>query len=464
MGEKPKVGLLGLMLELYDGPFPQLKGTMHEFAQSIIGALSDRLQITFPGVCMRTSEVESALGQFEAEGCDMVMVVCLTYAPSLVSVPALFRSQLPLVIFDTTKAPALGPEMTGQDVTENHGIHGVQDLANVLARRGRSFQLVVGHYQDARALDELVAWARAAQTTAGLRRLRVGLLGEPFEGMGDFSVEPKALQDDLGPEVVPLSMADLASCVRQLSDDQVEWELKNVRQRFEIDASLTDNLLATSVRWGLALRRLVESKGLGALSMNFLAFRPEVGAETVPFLGASVLMADGVGYAGEGDVCCAALVAASASLCGQASFTEMFCPDFAGSEVLMSHMGECNPAMARDDRPIRLVAKPFTWAPVKEPAVPVVCLAPGPATLASLTAWREGTWRLVVTEGTIVDTPPYPNLQSPYSKFKPNGALEEFLRDYSLAGGTHHLGIVFGHRAQDFRKLADLLEIECVVV
>ena len=108
MGEKPKVGLLGLMLELYDGPFPQLKGTMHEFAQSIVGALSNRLQITFPGVCMRTSEVESALGQFEAEGCDMVMVVCLTYSPSLVSVPALLRSHLPLVIFDTAKAPEVG--------------------------------------------------------------------------------------------------------------------------------------------------------------------------------------------------------------------------------------------------------------------------------------------------------------------------------------------------------------------
>ena len=394
----------------------------------------------------------------------MVMIVCLTYAPSLVSVPALLRCRLPLVIFDTAKASALGPEMTGQDVTENHGIHGVQDLANVLARRGRSFHLVVGHYQDSRALDELVAWARAAQTTAGLRRLRVGLLGEPFEGMGDFSVEPKALQDDLGPEVVPLSMADLASYVRQLSDDQVERELKNVRQRFEVDPSLSDDLLATSVRWGLALRRLVESKGLGALSMNFLAFRPEVGAETVPFLGASVLMADGVGYAGEGDVCCAALVAASANLCGQASFTEMFCPDFAGGEVLMSHMGECNPAMARDDRPIRLVAKPFGWAPIQEPAVPVVCLAPGPATLVSLTAWQHGTWRLVVTEGSIVDTPPYPNLHSPYSKFKPNGPLEDFLCDYSLAGGTHHLAIVFGQRAGDFRKLAELLEIECIVV
>jgi L-arabinose isomerase len=70
----------------------------------------------------------------------------------------------------------------------------------------------------------------------------------------------------------------------------------------------------------------------------------------------------------------------------------------------------------------------------------------------------------VVTEGAILDTLAYENLQSPYAKFKPQTPLEEFLRDYSLAGGTHHLGLVFGHREQDFRRLARLLGTECVVV
>ena len=464
MSKKPKAGLLGLTLELYEGPHPELKRTLRGIARDIVAQLDDRLEVTFPDVCMRTTEVEAALRQFEGEGCDLVMVVCLTYSPSLISVPALVRSPLPLVIFDTAKAASLGPEMTGQDVMENHGIHGVQDLANVLAREGRDFQLVVGHYQDRRALDELVAWARAAHTAAKLRRLKVGLLGKPFEGMGDFAVDFQKLRDNLGPQVVQLEMADLVSSVQEVSVDDVDAEADEARRRFEIDPSLTDDLLVTSVRWSLALRRLAESLELGALSMNFLAFRPEDGAETVPFLGASQLMREGVGYAGEGDVCCAALVAAAGRLCGPASFTEMFCPDFGGGQILLSHMGECNLAMARQDRPIKLVAKPFAWAQVQEPAVPVVCLAPGPATLASLTAWCEGTWRLVVTEGTIVDTPPYPNLQSPYSKFKPNSTLEEFLRDYSVAGGTHHLAIVFGRQAKDFQKLATLLGIECIVV
>jgi L-arabinose isomerase len=472
------------MLELYDVPFPELKGTMGRFAEGIAAALADRVEVETARVCLRAEEVEAALRRFEASGCDLVILVLLTYAPSLVSVPALLSTPLPVVIFDTAKAPRLGPEMTGQDIMENHGIHGVQDLANVLAREGRAFQLVVGHWEDRRALDELASWAKAAQVAAKWRRLRVGLLGEPFPGMGDFQVEFQALREAIGPEVVPLDTSDLDDCARKVRPAEVQAESKRLRSEFDIAPSLTDGLLSVSVRGSLALRRLVAERGLGALSMNFLAFHPEpgarprrpgtreagrpgargAGAETVPFLGASQLMAGGIGYAGEGDVCCAALVAASAELCGPAGFTEMFCPDFAAGDVLMSHMGECNLAMARPDRRPLLVAKRFVWAPIREPAVPVFSLAPGPATLASLTAWRDSAWRLVVTEGEVVDTPPYPNLDSPYFKFKPASALPEFLREYSLAGGTHHLAIVFGRRAAEFRKLADLSGIECIQV
>lgn len=464
MDEKPKVGLLGLMLELYQGPFPDLKESMARLAEAIAEELRPRLEVVFPGVCVRRDEVEAALGRFEEEGAHLVVVVCLTYAPSLVSAPALRRSSLPLVIFDTAKAAALGPEMTGEDLLENHGIHGVQDLANVLAREGHPFGLVVGHFRDPRAQEELVAWARAARVRAALRRLRVGLLGEPFEGMGDFAVEFDRLREELGPEVVPLEMGRLRALAEEVSTEEVSAAVAETRQRFEVEGSVSEEVLAASVRWALALQRLVEAEGLDAFSMNFLAFRPEVGAETVPFLGASELMARGVGYAGEGDVCCAALVAASGRLCGPAGFTEMFCPDFAGGQLLMSHMAECNLEMVRSDRPVRLAAKPFPWTEVTEPVVPVAVLAPGPATLASLTAWRDGGWRLVVTEGTVLDTPSHPHLVSPYFRFKPDRPLEEFLRDYSLAAGTHHLAVVFGRRAEHFRKLASLLGIECVVV
>jgi len=38
--------------------------------------------------------------------------------------------------------------MDPRDLIRNHGMHGVQDLANVLSRADRKFSLVTGHYED----------------------------------------------------------------------------------------------------------------------------------------------------------------------------------------------------------------------------------------------------------------------------------------------------------------------------
>ncbi len=66
------------------------------------------------------------------------------------------------------------------------------------------------------------------------------------------------------------------------------------------------------------------------------------GHVTVPFLEASKAMARGTGYAGEGDVLTALLVAAVAAGFPETTFTEMFCPDWENGTVFLSHMGEVN--------------------------------------------------------------------------------------------------------------------------
>ena len=44
----------------------------------------------------------------------------------------------------------------------NHGIHGVQDLCNLLLRLGKPFQLEVGHWESNDALDRVARQAVAA--------------------------------------------------------------------------------------------------------------------------------------------------------------------------------------------------------------------------------------------------------------------------------------------------------------
>ena len=88
-------------------------------------------------------------------------MVFLTYAPSLYVLPALQRTQRPVLIWSTQKLGALDENTTDWDTEENHGVHGAQDLANVLRRAGRRFEVLAGHWQDSAVLAELESWALA---------------------------------------------------------------------------------------------------------------------------------------------------------------------------------------------------------------------------------------------------------------------------------------------------------------
>src|SRR5262249_10823084 len=110
---------------------------------------------------------------------------------------------------------------------------------------------------------------------------------------------------------------------------------------------------------------------------------------------ASTLMAEGYGYAAEGDVLTACLVAAGHRLIGDAHFTEMYAMDFPSDSVLMSHMGEGNWKVARSDRPVRLIKRPLGIGRLADPPTFLFQYQPGPATIATPVNLEGGPFRLV---------------------------------------------------------------------
>jgi L-arabinose isomerase len=174
-------------------------------------------------------------------------------------------------------------------------------------------------------------------------------------------------------------------------------------------------------------------------------------------------MAEGMGFGGEGDVTSAALVRLAALLFGEASFTEMFTIDFANGAIFHAHYAEANPAMAREDRPIRLVRRDG-WVGCGGPSAALAFgIRPGPATLMNLTTAAEGAYRLIAAEAEVLDylQPIFP---MPHFKSRPTMPLGDFLTAYLHAGGSHHLAIVEGHALDRVRKAAALMGVEWVVV
>jgi L-arabinose isomerase len=280
--------------------------------------------------------------------------------------------------------------------------------------------------------------------------------------MGDFAVAEEVLRAKLGLEVETLAAGDLAADVAGVTEADVREEVARDRAAFE--CALPEEVHARSVRVGLGLRRRLEESGAGAFSLNFLAFDQATGpVDTVPFLEASKAMARGVGYAGEGDVLTAALVGALQRGFGRTTFTEIFCPDWRGDSLFLSHMGEINPEVAAD-RP-RLVEKPFPYTPARPPAVLVCAPKPGKAVLVDLAPGPKDTFRLLVSPVEVLGDSPRPDMRDTIRGWiRPARGVPGFLEEYGRSGGTHHHALVLGRSAEALEAFAAFAGLESKLI
>lgn len=457
---RPRAGLLALTLELYEQLLPDVRaGRERWLRQALIPALERVAQVDFDRAVFRREDVEAAVAGFERSGVDALVIVCLTYSPSQISLPALQRTRLPLVVWNTQELFAVGADFDSRKMVENHGVHGTQDLCSVLVRSGIRFEYVTSHVNDAAPLAALGDFLVAARAATGLRRARLGLMGYPFPGMGDFAVDTTHLVFTLGCQWHALSVPDYNERAAAAPDKAVRQLVSDYRAWYDVAGDLTDADLEATARAELALRSMVADHRLDAISYQFMAFGEDERTVTLPFVAASRLMADGVGFAGEGDLVGAAGTWLLGQLQPPASFSEIFTIDFGGGGLFVSHMGEANVAMARQDRKVPLVARkePITRTRARQLAL-VTSFQPGPATLFALAHGPSGRWRVIASRMQIDDYGPLAGMPVPHSKLLPElGDVRDWLTAYAKAGGPHHHALCFGDATGRLRAAARLL-------
>lgn len=456
--ERPRVGLLALTLELYEQLVPGLRGQRERWLrEAVLPALAPIAEVDFTCTACRREEVERIVLDCESRGCDALLVVCLSYSPSQITLPVLVRARLPIAIWNTQELRAVDTSFDTDKMLHNHGVHGTQDLANVLIRADVPFHYVTSHLDDPAGLAELSDWFAAAAAVSALRRLRLGLIGYPFPGMGDFAVDTTQMVATLGCSWQPISVEQYNRSAAEAPGQSVRQTVAEYRGSYAVAADLTDADLEATARAELSLRSIVTKHQLQGLSYQFMAFGEDDRTETLPFVAASRMMAEGLGFAGEGDLVGTAGTWLLNRLCSPASFSEIFTIDFQGNSLFLSHMGEANVAMARRDRPVPLCARPtpITRTRARQLAL-VTSFAPGEATLCALTLAPESRWRLIASRVEIEDFGPLP-LPVPHSKIRTPIDVRPWLTKYAQAGGPHHHAISFGDARPRLRMAAELL-------
>jgi L-arabinose isomerase len=256
------VGLLPLYIKLYDDVDPSLREKQIPFLREAAAALeAEGLDVLVSVVCRVRPEFERAVAAFNERGVAAVVTLHLAYSPSLEAVDALATLNMPLIALDATPTWDFVSEAGVEAIDRNHGIHGVQDLMSGLRRRGIACSLVAGHLRHSAAARRVADLCRAAQAARAFRHMRVGLVGEPFEGMGDFRVEPEALRAVTGAQVLRLLPEEALAHARRVTGADVDAQVAEDLAWYDAALKHPENH-RPAARAGLALRRGMEENAL----------------------------------------------------------------------------------------------------------------------------------------------------------------------------------------------------------
>jgi L-arabinose isomerase len=462
--QRPRIGLLGIMQSLYDDMLPGVTERQAGYAAEVAAALAPVADVTVSRPVKERADAEREMRELESKDLDGVLVVMLTFGPAMRVARLLAETHLPICLANIQPVPGVTAAWDMADLTYNQGIHGAQDTANAMVRAGKPFHVITDEWQQDSFVEAVGKWARAAAAVTRWRSLKVGIFGYSMNGMGDIRVDPHALIRTLGPQIDAIAPGDLVRAAAAVPDAAVSELMAAEDARFEVDPALSAEERTDHARMQLGLEQILREGGYGAYSTHFDAIGEDGRFNRLPLAAASSLMAKGYGFGAEGDALTAALMVAARNLLGDTNFTEMYAMDFPSDSILMSHMGEGNWVLARDDRPVRLIKRPLGIGGLGDPPTFLFQYATGPVTLATLISLGGERFRLLAAEGEILDTDELPALEMPYGSFRPASGLRECMNAWLRCGGPHHQVLNPGHLAADWEVFCELAGIELAVV
>ncbi len=454
-----KIGFLPLYLKMYDDNSPKLRERLDPFYEKLALEFEKRgIEVIRTPFCRIDSEFRAAVSSYEAAGADAIVTIHMAYSPSLECIGALSETKLPIVVLDTTETYEFDSMQDPKEISYCHGIHGVMDMCSMLSRYEKPYAIAAGHYEKSDCIDRAVGFVKAAASARALSKVKTAILGEAFYGMGDFTIPDEEMKSRFGVEVLRPSAAEMQSYAAAVTDAEIDAKYACDLENYVMCDNFDEAEYRENVRATLALNKMLADKGVRAYTANFSAV---TGLPTMPFIGACEAMQNGIGYAGEGDTLTASFVGALLSSYDETNFVEIFCPDWKGDTLFMSHMGEMNYRIS-DVKPTlqRKGAKPhFTANPYSANAR----MKGGKGVFVNISRQKED-FLLLASECEMLSFSEdnFPNSMRGWMKTASSTA--EFLSDLSRAGATHHSIFVYGATEDEMIFFAELLGMKSVII
>jgi L-arabinose isomerase len=442
-----------------------------ENARQIAGALAAEqaipVTIVYKTIVTSAEEIRALCREAnDSDACIGLVLWMHTFSPAKMWIGGLKSLQKPFLHLHTQFNRALPWSTIDMDFMNlNQAAHGDREFGFITARLRLPRKVVVGFWKDADTIAEIAAWTRAAAGWYESQNLKIARFGDNMRDVAVTEGNKVSAEAVLGYSVNGYGVGDLVARMQQYSEAEVGSLVQEYRDAYTITAEHDrPDALRSAARIELGLRGFLEEGGFGAFTDTFQDLH---GMDQLPGIAVQRLMAEGYGFAGEGDWKTAALVRTmkvmAQGLPQGTSFMEDYTYDFSGTpKVLGSHMLEICPSIA-SGKPA-LEVHPLGIGGKSDPVRLVFTAPSGPAVVASLVDMGD-RFRLIVNEVDVIQPEEaLPKLPVARAVWIPKPDLKIAAAAWIYAGGAHHTAFSQALTTEHLEDFATFAGIEMIVI
>ena len=428
------------------------------------------VRVIYKPVVKSAEEIFTTLQEANlTENCIGVITWMHTFSPAKMWIRGLNILQKPLLHLHTQYNRDIPWDTIDMNFMNlNQSAHGDREFGFMVTRMRKNRKVIVGHWQDNEVIEQISTWTRAAAGWHDWQGAKFARFGDNMRFVAVTEGDKVEAEMKFGFSVNTYGIGDLVKVINEVNDNDLAALIKVYEATYKMDASLLEGgekhqSVVEAARIELGLRKFLVDGGFKGFSDTFEDLH---GMVQLPGLAVQRLLADGYGFAGEGDWKTAALVRAfkvmGSGLAGGNAFMEdytyHFDPD--NSLVLGSHMLEVDASLA-NGKP-SLEVHPLGIGGKADPARLVFNVSGGQALNASLVDMGN-RFRLLVNDVEAIEPEnDLPNLPVARVLWKPYPDMKTGCAAWIYAGGAHHTAYSQNLTAEHLQDFADMAGLEFV--
>lgn len=448
----------------------QVANHAQQVAEAIHKAHQIPVSVVYKPIVKTPEEIFDTLQQANlTANCIGVITWMHTFSPAKMWIRGLNILQKPLLHLHTQFNRDIPWNTIDMDFMNlNQSAHGDREFGFMVSRMRKDRKVVVGHWQDEEVLDQINVWCRAAAGWNDWQGAKFARFGDNMRYVAVTDGDKVEAELKFGFSVNTYGIGDLVEIINSASAQDINALLDEYEESYTLSADLRrggaqHQSVYEAAKIEIGLRQFLTAGNFKGFSDTFEDLH---GMVQLPGIAAQRLMADGYGFAGEGDWKTAALVRAckvmGSGLAGGNAFMEDYTYHFdpSNSLVLGSHMLEIDASLAKGKASLEV--HPLGIGGKADPARLVFNVAGGPALNAALIDMGN-RFRLIVNEVEAVEVQnELPNLPVARVLWKPLPDMKTGCAAWIYAGGAHHTAYSQNLTTAHFLDFANISGIEYI--